>query len=93
MLHRSGAEFLADFHEIGLTYFAVIMKNAYLDEFVTIEAARDFMQNGLAETVLANGNQRVEGMGAGAQGAALFGSNFEHGEYLDKGCILQGLAQ
>ena len=70
--NRRSAEFVANRLQVGLALFAEIVVDADLDQFMAVETVRDFAHDGLAETVLGDRNDRVETVGTGAQGAALF---------------------
>ena len=71
MLHRGGLQAGAQIGEEGLAIVAFGAIDAHLDQFVGLQAAVDLGQHGFAEAVLADAGDRIEGMGAGAQGAAL----------------------
>lgn len=91
MLHWRGIELFAERAHILFAHAAFIAENTDLDQFVTFQTAVDFLQDGCGQAVLADGDNRIQGVGAGAQGAALIGSNFEHSVNLYKERILPGL--
>ena len=72
VLYRCCAEFIADGFQIGVAFFAVVVEDADLDQFVAVEAAGNFAQYGFGQAVLTDHNDRVERIGAGTQGAAFF---------------------
>ena len=74
MLYRRTAELATDFAEEGLAVVALDAVQLDLDEFVGGEAAVDFLEHGLGETLLGDADDGAEMMGGGAQGAALGGS-------------------
>lgn len=93
MLDRRGLQLFANGRQEGFALFPKIVVDANLDEFVAVEAVRDFAHNGFAEAVLADRDNGVEPMGSGAQGAAFFGCDVEHAGNLCKTRILPGLSQ
>jgi len=70
MLYRRGGKRGANFRKQGFALVAFGVINADLDEFVGRQAAVDFFENGFRQPFLADADDRAEGMGAGAQGAA-----------------------
>lgn len=79
VLDRGRTELFTDQCEVGQAGLAIIAEHADLDQFVTIQTACDFAQNGFGQSVLANDDDRGKSVRAGTQGAALFGIDFEHG--------------
>lgn len=71
MLHWRGGKLLAKRDEDLCARCAVIVVDADLDQFVAGETGIDLLDDGFGEAVLAYRDHRIEGMGAGAQGAAL----------------------
>ncbi|MDQ5880715.1 MAG: rRNA (uridine2552-2-O)-methyltransferase [Pseudomonadota bacterium] len=78
MLYGTGFELFAEFCKIGFTDLAVVAVDADLDQFVAFQRGVDFLQHGFGETVLADRNDGIEAMGAGAERAALVGSQLQH---------------
>lgn len=91
VLHRGCLKLVAYGFQIGLALVALIVIYANLDQFVAVKAMRDFAQNRFAKPVLADRNDGIEPMGAGAQGAAFFGGDVEHAGTFSKAGILPGL--
>ena len=71
MLNRGGLQFFADGGQVLFAYFPVVVVDADFDQFVTQKAGVDFLQDRLGQPVLADRNNRVQGVGIGTQGAAL----------------------
>ena len=78
MLNRCGAQRFANRGKIGLALFALIAEHADFDQFVVLETALDFFHDSVGQAVLADNDDRVEIVGAGAQGASLSSGDFEH---------------
>jgi hypothetical protein len=70
MLDGSGTKFVADALEVGNPVLATIAEDADLYEFVRLKAGVDFLEDGVAEAVLGDGDDGVQGVGTGAQFAA-----------------------
>ena len=79
MLYRSRFKLFANVVQIAFAFFPVIVIDSDLDKFVTIETNAYFLQYRFSQTFLADRNNRVKGMGVGAQGASLSSSDGKHG--------------
>ena len=71
MLHGGGLQSCTDIHEERSAPPAFGTIDAHLDQFVGLEATVDFGEDGVGEAVLADAGDRLEAVGAGAQGAPL----------------------
>ncbi len=78
MLDRRTGQIIADLTQQGFTLVAFRLVYANLDEFVGGEATVDFLAHRFGETLLADGDDGVERVGAGAQGSPLGGGQFDH---------------
>lgn len=79
MLHVGAAQSRADFVKQKLTFCVFGAVKSYLDQFVGFEAAVDFRQYRGGEPFLADGDDGIQMVRGGPQGAALGGVNFSHG--------------
>jgi len=68
-----------DFGEQRRTVFALDAVKSDLDQFVGFEAAVDFGQNRRRQALLADGDDGIQVVRGGPEGAALGGGNFYHG--------------
>jgi hypothetical protein len=77
LLHRYGAQSLADPREAGLPLPAVVTGHAHLDQLVGLEALVDLAQHRIGQPFVADRHDRVQVVGAGLERPAL--SWGEHG--------------
>jgi len=73
MLDRRRIEVAADSREQRLPLAPVVVEHADLDQFVGDQVDIDFVQNGGREAVLADADERMEGVRFRAEGAPLGG--------------------
>jgi len=73
MLDRRRIEVAADSREQRLPLAPVVVKHADLDQFVGDQVDIDFVQDGGREAVLADADERMEGVRFRAEGAPLGG--------------------
>ena len=73
MLHRRGVEVAADPGEQSLALGAIVVENTDLDQLVRQQIDVDFVQHGWREAVVADADERMEGMRLRTEGAALRG--------------------
>ncbi len=78
MLHRRGAQLLADGFEKCFAHGTFVVINTDFDELVAVEAGADFLEHRFRQAVLADRDHGVQRMRLGAQGAALVGCKTEH---------------
>ena len=78
MLYRRRIQGVTDGFKVTVAQLAFVAEDANFDQFVRIQAAADFTQDSLDEPILADGDNRVQAMGLGAQIAALGNRDFEH---------------
>ena len=71
MLHRRRVEFRADPGKERFPFVARVAEHADLDEFVGEQVHVDLVQHRGRETVLPDGDDRMQWMRLGAKGAAL----------------------
>jgi len=77
-LYRRCFELLANGFVDRYAGFAVIAKDAHLDQAVGIQAEIDFLGDGWCQATFADNDDRTQAMGFGAQFAALGGGKFLH---------------
>jgi len=73
MLDRRRIEVAADSREQRLALTPVVVEHADLDQLVGDQVDIDFVQHGRREAVLADADERMEGVRFGAEGASLGG--------------------
>lgn len=78
MLDRRAIELGTDFRLQGVTVLAFDSLQLELDQFVGCEAAVDFLHHRGGKAFAGDGYDGVQMVGGGAQGTALFGSQFDH---------------
>ena len=78
MLYRERIQLFADGFQIVVSFFTVVVVDANLDQFMCLEANVDFFYDGFGQAALGDGNDRVQAMGLGTQGAALIGLKLLH---------------
>jgi hypothetical protein len=78
MLNRRASELTANVSQQGVAVFALDALKFDLDQLMGFQGAVDFLYHGVGKAFAGNGNDRMKQMGGGAQGAALFGSQFDH---------------
>ena len=78
VLHGRCIQTLANFGQKGFAQLTLVTVDANLDQFVRLQAGFDLFQHRIGKTVLADADDRVEAVGAGAQGAALVGGQLNH---------------
>ena len=78
MLYRRSVKFLTDGGEITQAIIPAVAVDTDLDQFVGGETGIDFFQDTVAQTILGDGNDRVQTVGTGAQFANLGGSQLRH---------------
>ena len=74
MLHLGTFERGADFKEEGLAHFPLNAVESQLDQFVGLEAAVDLGQYRRRQALLADGDDGIQVVRGGPQGAALDGA-------------------
>lgn len=77
MLDRRRGQCIAQLVQQRRARFVGVGKHAYFYQFVAAEIAVDLLHYGCGQAVVADHDYRVEGVGAGAQGAPLCGGDFE----------------
>lgn len=70
MLHRLGAQAVADMGQRGVARFAFHAAHAHLDKFMGRQRAVDFCQHRIGEALFADVNDRVERVRAPFEGFA-----------------------
>lgn len=70
MLNGRGVQPGADFSEQCVASFVLNVVYTHFDQFVCFQAAVNFGEDSFAEALLTDADDRMEVMGAGAQGAA-----------------------
>ena len=88
MLNRRGGQLLTDGRQKLIALFAIVVEDANLDQLMAFEIDADLFEDGFRQPVLADGDDGIQGVRACAQGAALFGADFEHSMTLHKERIL-----
>jgi hypothetical protein len=73
MLNGRRIEVAADLREQRLTFTPVVVEHADLDQLVGDQIDIDFVQHGGREAVLADADERMEGVRLRAEGAPLGG--------------------
>jgi hypothetical protein len=68
-----------DFGEQGRAIFTLDAVKSDLDQFVGLEATVDLGQDGRRQALLADGDDGIQVVRGGPEGAALGGGNFYHG--------------
>ena len=84
MLDGRRTEFVADAFEVGDPVLAAVAEDADLDQFVRLEAGVDFLEHRVAEAILGDGDDGIEGVGAGTQFAAAGRRQLQHRETFRK---------
>ena len=84
MLNRCRRQLLADRFDQAFALVPVVVVDADLDQLVTVQTAADFSQYRVGKTVLADGDDGLQGMRPRAQGTTLGGSDFKHWRDLSK---------
>lgn len=84
MLDRRALQLGADLIEHGGTLIALDAGELDLDEFVGGQAAVDFLYYRFAQALAGDGDERMQVVGGGAQFAALYWSQFNHGGILTR---------
>jgi hypothetical protein len=74
MLHRGRAELGADLSQHGIALAADVAERAHLDQLVRAKIGVDLAKNRRGQTVLADRDDGMQVMGAGAEGAPFDGS-------------------
>ena len=62
MLNRRGLQFFADACEVLFALVPVVVVDADLDQLVTVQSAADFSKYRVGKTVLADGDDGLQGM-------------------------------
>jgi len=78
VLHRGGAELGADLPQHGIALAADVAERAHLDQLVRAKIGVDLANDRRGQAVLADRDDGVQVMGAGAQRAPFGGSYGEH---------------
>jgi hypothetical protein len=78
VLHRGRAELGADLPQHRIALAADVAERAHLDQLVRAKIGVDFANDRRGQTVLADRDDRVQVMGAGAQRAPFGGSYGKH---------------
>lgn len=78
MLNRCCTKGFADLGKVIVALFPIVAIDADLDQLMTIQRVVDFLQDCLGKAVLADGNDRIESVGTGAQSAALVSGKLQH---------------
>jgi len=73
MLERDRTEFVANAAQGIRPGVAVLAGDSYLDQFMRVEAALDFLEYRSSKPAIANQHHGIEGVGAGLECAALDG--------------------
>ena len=92
MLHGLGAGRLADFVEKSLAILAFRL-DPYLDQFMYAEREFDFREHGASETLVADKDDRLKRMCAGAQRASRGGSQSFKCEFVHADTVSQSMAR
>ncbi len=75
-MDRGAIQRFADGRLNSFTRGAIFTACAYLDQAVRSKRAVDFLDNGVGQALIADLNNRTQGVGGSAQGAAEFGLKF-----------------